>query len=56
MAINVEPVLGTFIGWCLNFQEPPTIWVYIGGVIILGAIMLSAYETSRSQGKQSDKD
>ena len=44
MAINTEPIIGTVWGWYFGFQELPTIWVYISGVLIIGALLLSAYD------------
>jgi hypothetical protein len=35
VALMLEPIIGTFLGWCFGYAEAPGIWTYVGGIITL---------------------
>ena len=53
--INLEPIIGSLIGYCFGFQGQPTIWTLIGGLMIVaGNIMVTITEFAPVKLKVDD--
>lgn len=37
LALTIEPLIGTFIGWELGLAQIPGIWTYSGGAVLLAS-------------------
>eukprot|EP00002_Diphylleia_rotans_P036790 TRINITY_DN8159_c0_g1_i2.p1 TRINITY_DN8159_c0_g1~~TRINITY_DN8159_c0_g1_i2.p1 ORF type:complete len:177 (+),score=42.90 TRINITY_DN8159_c0_g1_i2:338-868(+) len=44
IALNVEPLIGTFMGWAAGEEDAPGVWTAVGGLLMIGAcITVTAY-------------
>lgn len=37
LALTLEPLVGTFIGWAIGVAQVPGVWTYSGGAVLLGS-------------------
>jgi len=37
-SLLLEPLVGSFIGWCVGIQGLPGIWTWAGGVVLMGGL------------------
>ena len=54
---NLEPIFGTLIGYGFGFQDEPTVWTLIGGLLIIAAnIMVTITEFRPAEAKVEEAD
>ena len=54
---NLEPIIGSLIGYGFGFQKEPTIWTLIGGLMIIGGnIMVTITEFKPEEEKVEEAD
>lgn len=50
--LNLEPIIGSLIGYGFGLQGTPTVWTFVGGVmIVVGNIMVTITEFKPNKPK-----
>lgn len=55
LAIQLEPMLGSVIGWLLGVMTAPGTFTYLGGAIVLVSTVIVTVSTARREAKQNSK-
>ena len=49
LALTLEPLVGTFIGWAIGVARVPGVWTYSGGAVLLGSTAIVVVAGDRRQ-------
>ena len=49
LALTLEPLIGTLIGWSLGLAHVPGVWTYAGGAVLLGSTAIVVVAGDRRQ-------
>ena len=49
LALTLEPLIGTLIGWSLGLAQVPGVWTYTGGAVLLGSTAIVVVTGDRRQ-------
>lgn len=49
LALTIEPVIGTFMGWAIHLAQVPGLWTYSGGAILLSSTAIVVVAGDRRQ-------
>ena len=49
LALTLEPLIGTLIGWSLGLAQVPGVWTYSGGAVLLGSTAIVIVAGDRRQ-------
>lgn len=49
LALTLEPLIGTLIGWSLGLAQVPGVWTYTGGAVLLGSTAIVVVAGDRRQ-------
>ena len=64
LALTLEPLVGTLIGWAIGVAQVPGVWTYSGGAVLLGSTAIvvvagdrrqQAANTAASEGSDSEQ-
>lgn len=49
LALTLEPLVGTLIGWAIGVAQVPGVWTYSGGAVLLGSTAIVVVAGDRRQ-------
>ncbi|DBA79052.1 TPA: hypothetical protein ACH3X1_008910 [Trebouxia sp. C0004] len=56
LALTVEPLIGTFIGWSVGLAQIPGVWTYSGGAVLLVSTCIVVVAGDRRQQAAAAKE
>jgi drug/metabolite transporter (DMT)-like permease len=56
LALTIEPLIGTFIGWSVGLAQIPGVWTYSGGAVLLVSTCIVIVAGDRRQQAAAAKE
>eukprot|EP00892_Ulva_mutabilis_P002405 jgi/Ulvmu1/12165/UM085_0029.1 len=55
MAVPLESIIGSMLGWVFGVSEIPGVWTWVGGLIMVGALVACTYAQGRHKASMEKK-
>lgn len=56
LACNMEPLIGSLLGWALGLVAPPGAWTYVGGGLVLASTCVVSLASHCREKRQAAAD